>query len=376
MKKLVHKGKSAIESTRINDWKSSFVPFVLGFVYLWIFLFDFQPTTKTFFISLFSLLTTLGFASFGYIINEWFDIEEDKRAGKLNRFAFLSNRTKYLLLSTSLVLLFFPWYFLPYDYLSFTLIGLELLSFLVYSILPFRLKRFPLLSCILDTMYAYLIPLLLSMHTFSIGVPEKLSQSNVLLLLIPIFLIGFKNILLHQVKDSIKDAFAGRKTMPHILGVEKTDKLLQILFIAEITSFAFVLQSLKAGLLLVSCYLVYVLIKTYIHKSLQINAPFQPFTFFTLSDGFYQIWFPFIVLFLLMLHNSAWLFLVCIHLAIAAFSFQSFFLKGDFSKMIDFITHVFSLLINYLIFYFFLLFGINLKREKVSVWQYISKKRN
>lgn len=370
MKKLVHKGKKAIESTRINDWKSSFVPFVLGYVYLWLFLFDFRPTKETFIISLFSLLTTVGFASFGYIINEWFDIEEDKKAGKLNRFAVISNGMKYLLLTTSLLLLFFPWCFLPYDNISIVLIGLEILSFLVYSISPFRLKRYPLSSCILDTLYAYFIPLLLSMHTFSIGIEEKILLSKALLLLIPIFLIGFKNIILHLVKDSIKDSFSGRNTLPHILGVGKTNQLLQILFIAEMTSFAFVVQSLKGGLLLVSCYLFYLLIKAFIQHKSRINAPFQEFTFFSISDGFYQIWFPVIILFELMQQNNDWLFLVFIHLFIAAFSFKSFFLKGDFSKIVDFI----SVLVNYSIFYIFLLFGVNLKKEKVSAWQYISKK--
>jgi 1,4-dihydroxy-2-naphthoate octaprenyltransferase len=73
--------------SRTKDWRLTFIPFILGCVYLWLVWFRTPFSIEAMTLIALSLITAIGFAALGYLINEYFDQEDDARAGKLNRMA-------------------------------------------------------------------------------------------------------------------------------------------------------------------------------------------------------------------------------------------------------------------------------------------------
>jgi len=377
VKKLIDFSNKLAHIARANDWKASFVPFVMGFVYLWLLIFQLKPTKQTGFLCLFSLLTTIGFASFGYLINEFFDQDEDKRAGKLNRFETIGVGLSSILFLLSIVATFLPWIYLPSNKWSWVLICFEIGSFLLYSIPPFRLKRFPLISCVFDASYAYLIPIVLSMHTFSIHAEKSLFTSHLIWLAIPAFFIGFRNIVLHQIKDVIGDFHANRKTLPMLIGKFELFNLLSVSLFFEVFSFFVFFEWTFLGYHLGGIFMVYFSIKSLVFiTDKEPKSSKNEFDFFSLVDGFYQIWLPIVLLIFLTIRDDYWSFLWGFQLVLFLIAFKNNFVNGEFVAVFQRLKWVLSLIVNYSIYFVFLMFGINLKEKQMSAWQYLTKKNS
>lgn len=376
MKKLIDFSNKLAHISRANDWKASFVPFVMGFVYLWLLIFQLKPTKQTGFLCLFSLLTTIGFASFGYLINEFFDQDEDKQAGKLNRFETIGVGISSILFITSILLTFLPWIYLPSNNWSWVLICLEIGSFLLYSIPPIRVKRYPLISCVFDASYAYLIPIVLSMHTFSIHAEKSLFTSYLIWIAIPSFFIGFRNIILHQIKDVIGDFHANRKTLPMLIGKLELFNLLSVSLFFEVLSFFVFFEWMFSNFHLGIVFMIYISMKSiYFLRSNKPKTSNNEFNFFSLSDGFYQFWLPTIFLIILTLNNNRWNFLWIIHFFLLLISFNKHILNGEFLFVLKKIKMGISYFVNYTIYYIFLFLGVNLKEKKMSAIEYLTRKK-
>ena len=376
MKKLIDFSNKLAHISRANDWKASFVPFVMGFVYLWLLIFQLKPTKQTGFLCLFSLLTTIGFASFGYLINEFFDQDEDKRAGKLNRFETIGIGLSLILFLVSILLTFLPWINLPSNKWSWVLICLEMGSFLLYSIPPFRLKRFPLISCVFDASYAYLIPIVLSMHTFSIHAEKSLFTSHLIWLAIPAFFIGFRNIVLHQIKDVIGDFHANRKTLPMLIGKFELFNLLSVSLFFEAFSFFVLFEWLFPDFHLGVLFMVYISIKSFVFlTNKEPKSSKNEFNFFSLVDGFYQIWLPLVLLIFLTISDVNWSVLWGLQLVLFLIAFKNNFVNGEFVAVYHRLKRLISLVVNYSIYFVFLMFGINLKEQEMSAWHYLTRKK-
>lgn len=376
MKKLIDFSNKLAHIARANDWKASFVPFVMGFVYLWLFTFQLKPTKQTGFLCLFSLLTTIGFASFGYLINEFFDQDEDKRAGKLNRFETIGVGLSSILFLLSILATFLPWIYLPSNKWSWVLISFEIGSFLLYSIPSIRIKRFPLISCVFDASYAYLIPIILSMHTFSIHAEKSLFTSHLIWLAIPAFFIGFRNIVLHQIKDVIGDFHAQRKTLPMLLGKHELFNLLSVSLFFEVFSFFVFFERTFHEYHLGGIYMAYFTIKSlFFLKNKAPKTSKNEFGFFSLTDRFYQIWLPTILLISLTLQDYSWSFLWSFQLFLLVLNFNTHIVNGKFLVVLKMIKLGTSYFVNYSIYYVFLLFGVNLKQRNTSAWQYLTRKK-
>ena len=79
-------GQADISSTRpfrAEDWWKSKAALLMGFVYLFALWFDI-PVRPFIPLSVLSIAVIIGFASFGYIVNDFFDKEKDRQAGKKN----------------------------------------------------------------------------------------------------------------------------------------------------------------------------------------------------------------------------------------------------------------------------------------------------
>jgi len=350
---------------------------------MWLWWFKLPFSTHTILLTLLSLITTVGFASLGYFINEFFDKASDAKAGKLNKLTFLSPQLQAAVFLSAVVLTFIPWVWLPSTALSWLLIGMQILLFLVYS-LPFpRLKESTYLSIVIDSLYAYLVPLVLSFYTFSLiagvtGIPAWFYLFGA-----SVFFIGLRNIIIHQVNDVMKDKQSGIMTLPLVSGVQSTKKILLAILLYEAF---FGLLSIVA---LMKFNLV-VLVYGFICFSIALRAiriamksDFDPQRDDLFINWSYLYFFPLFTLVAAGVGNPFWLLLLPLHLT---FLFPHYLidkailhLRRNYYKVVVFVSvevrDALSKMVNYPLYYAFKLFGIDLKKENKSAADVLLGKR-
>lgn len=374
-----------LRATRPGDWMQSFVPFVMGCVYLWLWWFNFRFTEETLRVIFLSLLTTVGFAALGYFINEYFDKESDARSGKVNKLAWLPAWAHGLIFSGILLCTFLPWKWLPADRLSYTLIFLQVILFLLYS-MPFpRLKETVYAALVVDSLYAYTVPLLLSFHTFSLLAGKEQYPVWFWLLLAAVSFIGLRNIITHQIRDVYKDAVAGYTTLPMVAGVEGTIAWQQVVFAYEVFLMALTLLVLGAGYAM--WLLVLLLYGWYAWRVFTRNGKTAtPAHMFQEMNKAYNLVMPLVVLFFLGIRwPYAWMVLV-IH---AGMLVPVHVWHGTCSVVVPLLVklrvaihqfmvtdmrHALSMCINYPVYGLFLIMGVDLKKEGISAFDYLRKK--
>ena len=322
----------------------------------------------------------------GYLINEFFDKKDDFIAGKINKVQSLSWQKLVLLLFGILLIAFLPWISLPYKSLSILLIGIQIFLFILYAIPPFRLKNNFILAAIIDSLYAYVLPLILSYYTFYLYNVQT-EQHIILILLITFlfFIAGYRNIINHFITDFLTDQKLYKKTLPQIIGIRSTLKLL-----IKLTYIEYGFISILIALLFVfstNYYFFKVSIPIVILTQFYINNYKNSFSvrkFIKLPNTLYQFYFPILCLVNLIINDHLWTIWIPIHLIlfIPYFRFQSLI---DLWQRIHFrlyfnciyyyvIRKTISRIVNYTIYFLFLLFRIDLKKKNISAITYIKKK--
>lgn len=350
----------------MKDWAFSFLPLILGFIFQFAWIFKIKLDIQ-FFVAIIAFLTTaIGFASVGYLTNEYFDKESDLLSGKKNYLAGLSITKTSLLFILAIITTLAPWLILRLSYISIALVILELSLFLIYSIPHTRFKNVSYLSNIIDTLYAYLIPVALTYRTFFFYAPINVEFDILYLYLILFFFVGFRNILIHHIVDASYDQIGQIKTLALRWGLEKAKSRIKIFLILEFLTglvlLKFIITSIYVLGFLMAIY-TWTFLKTYKDNK---DKPYQ--NKFVI-DKFYQIYLPIIILFLLASQQSAWYPIL--------FAFYFLFAKELNSKIYSYlklIKNKLSVFVNYTIYSLFLLFGVNLKKENCSAWQYIKKR--
>lgn len=373
------------ESSRSRDWRLSLLPFIMGCVYLWIWHFALPWEWRTMLLLLLSLITASGFAALGYFINEFFDQRHDALAGKTNRLASLSMPMQASVLVAAILAAFSPWFWLPADDLSWCLIGSQVGLFLLYS-LPFpRLKAVPLVSNLVDMGYAYVVPLMLSFHTYALYA-DSVRPTWFIALLITVGLVGFRNILIHQVNDVFNDRRAGMRTLPQVLGPRNTSIVLVLLLVIEVVAFW------VFGLLLAQeeplVYGVVALFAAFLALRLLSFREVLSMQFFPLeqtrhlTDPFYQLVFPAMWLIALSIVEPLWTILIIPHTALLipwpllkdGYRMVSGAIPPIKAMMWTVFTrlrHWASSAINYPVYWLFRMFGIDLIRERKSAMDFL-----
>lgn len=363
--------------TRSSDWRFSFVPFIMGCVYLWAGFLGIGFDVSGIILITLSLTTTIGFAALGYFINEHFDKTNDAAAGKVNKLALLKGYQQLFLLLAIVAITLLPWLWLPADKLSYVLIGTEIGLFLAYSLPYIRFKEKAYLAGIVDSSYAYVVPLFLAFHTYSLytGTHYRLM---VILFSLAVFFIGFRNIIIHQVNDVIGDEKAGVETLPMKIGVENTTQLLKVNLVYEVffCSLAFVVIGLIKPVYLIWAviYLAYITQRVSVNRKEMTNPFFTLLPVRHLTDQAYQVLFPLTMLFLLIIIDWHWLVLLPLHVL---FLLPNSILEESLKYLHLFsirLKGVVSILVNYPIYFFFLIFGVNLKKENKSAMEYLKSK--
>jgi 4-hydroxybenzoate polyprenyltransferase len=220
---------------RISSWLSSFIPILLSFVFLWVWYagssLDFELLRT---IGLFTL-SGVGFASLGYLINDYFDRQEDEKVGKENGLQNLASWKVYLILVLVSLIALLPWLGLPLNKQTLFLLALQVVLYLIYNAPPLRFKSKPYISNLLDALYAYIVPFLLARIVFYQSLQLNQGPDYLLALGSALFLIvGSRNILIHQMNDVDTDRTLQKRTTPIVLSSTALKQLLYFVLIVEI----------------------------------------------------------------------------------------------------------------------------------------------
>ncbi len=218
----------AFQALRIRDWWSYVIPPVMAIAYLGLLTSKVPLKTEHAWILLVLLLSSVAMASFGFLLNQWTDRAEDALAGKPNTTQGLHPAPVHTMLLLSASLALAPWLFQPWHPWLWVLLGLQLLSLLLYHIPPVRAKNHLVAAVLLDSSYSSLWYPLLAWSLF-----QPLFAPGLVLLISWCLARGLRNILLHLFNDAQSDARAGRTTLAHRLTPQSLQRLLLLLFLAE-----------------------------------------------------------------------------------------------------------------------------------------------
>ena len=365
--------------TRARDWRLSFVPFIMGCVYLWLWGFGLPFTIEIIWLTFLSLVTTVGFASLGYFINEFFDKESDARAGKINKLAHLSPGIQIFIFSLVLALTLLPWIWLPSTKITWALIAFEIALFLMYS-LPFpRLKESMYLSLPVDALYAYTVPLLLSFYTFSLIANAPGFPAWMAFFAAGVFFIGLRNIVIHLVSDALKDQLAGRHTLPMALGVERTHRLIFVTaaYVIFLISLWSILMTIEHRIFVL--WLLPYAVTAVITLRTISSGHYSVFSDILIINRSYQYLFPLLMLVFAALDHPGWLMLLLLHTALLVPFYMLVkakeLVKVNYFRFITFVAvevrNAISLVVNIPVYYLFRIFGVDLVKEKKSGWEYL-----
>lgn len=286
----------AIFINRLWQWKNHLIPPIIALIY---YFFPFESASFSEYFRLVFYFFALFFVTiFGYWLNDSFDIELDKQAGKPNFLNDTSIVYRFIGAFIFLLLAIVSWNFTNANLISTFLFAIEILFFALYTIPGIRFKNHPILGPLLDAHYTHILPVFFTWFLFS--------NSNTTLWLISLFMLllckGLRNILLHQIHDRKTDLLMHLKTFPIIYGPYVTVKIInRFLIPLEIIFISFLCYGLlditSHPLIFWLAFLfVYFLFFSgwYFFTSSNSRHYFTMFLFF-LND-FYEFWTPFIAI--------------------------------------------------------------------------------
>ncbi len=337
-------------------------------------------------LALLSITTISGFASMGYLVNDFFDREKDFAAGKEN---FLLNKSRFvvgLLFLVSFIFLFFPWFQLPFNRISLWLILAEIILLLVYSLPPLRIKERGLAGVFTDALYAHSIPVILAGYTFSLAAQHSFSVLPVMFLFLWQLAMGVRNILLHQYNDRSLDSKVGNKTWVIQSNENTFRQQIEITILAEISLslIFFLLLSFDLFLFFPVALVIFFLAvmasirfkENGLRQMLLSQSRYFP-------NAVYEKWMPAVILFSLGFNNHYFWIILLLHTALFNFEayIETFALLNIYGirlywrgKRIP-LRSVLSFIVNHFIYYVFRIFGVNLKKENLSALEYINLKQ-
>jgi 4-hydroxybenzoate polyprenyltransferase len=275
-----------------------------------------NPISSIFHLSILLMAIIVG-AVFVSLINDFTDLEDDKKAGKSNRLAgfSISKSIFFILISISVGVLFI-WYLWSYSRTIFFYLG-AWISFSLYSFPPIRLKSRGIFGVFADAFGAHVFP---TLFIFS-GMFEFLNKepefSAFLLLGGWAFSYGLRGILWHQYFDLPNDRISGVQTLASHLGVNRIKSLEKIILFFELISFILLITLAHQTFLLVLL-VMYLIYSGLISRVIQITQVLilvpekGSWTFFMAS--FYQTVVPLSLMFFLSVESPVFLILFPVYL--------------------------------------------------------------
>jgi ectoine hydroxylase-related dioxygenase (phytanoyl-CoA dioxygenase family)/4-hydroxybenzoate polyprenyltransferase len=309
--------RSLFNLLRGQDWWFYKIPPLLAIAYATILTQDIPPHPS--FTTLLALTVSMFFvAAYGHVVNDIFDIEVDKKAGKPNRMASLSRGQQTGLTLGLAILGLMPWGWIGFNSTSGILLAAIYLLLTVYPAPPLRLKERFFFGAVADAATVHAVPTLLVATVFA-NLAASSSPSNNLLAIIATswaFAVGIRGILLHQMWDRDNDLKSGIQTLATKFGVGTLRFWINsIVFPLEaILSTTLVLViAQSAPFLLIPC-AAYGLLLLLIAQN-EFN-PSPPAKSYIILHDFYEVWLPLSLLILLSLHQPIFFILLGVHIAL------------------------------------------------------------
>lgn len=272
-------------------------------------------------------IATIGIASFGYVINDLTDVQQDLRSGHYNIMERHARLGRCLILVFVVLLGTLPWIWLPRSPLILTLLALEYGLFLAYSVPPIRLKSRGLWGPIADSIYAYVLPGTIAALVASDGESGPAFVAYIIVFVVWCFLFGLVGILKHQLFDHSRDRLDNIRTFVVIRGWDAAfDATVKL---ANTTLLAYLLLMTVQGHANLFIFLGFC-----VHLSWQFfnwnrhaivttrltDSVSRPEHFHLLYDqivgDFCWYWQPLLILILLSLRSSDYLILLMVHLLV------------------------------------------------------------
>lgn len=310
---------------------------------------DSTPVDIKIFLSLFLSYLFTGISAF--LVNDFYDQEIDLTAGKPNLTvkvnSYFIGFVVFLGFAVSFALI-----------QSISLFGSYLLlcqfvALLVYSHPAVRLKTKPILGVITDSVYAYIIPVLLLLVVYEVEITEP----TYLAFLLFNFCIGIRDILIHQKKDEVNDLKSGISSFAIRYKARVQAVIIIFEFIASYSLCLFLIinfwnsENQNYVLGIVTAYLLTPLLPFFkIQKLIEINYLLR----------FYVVVSSFIIFFWLFDEKKYYFIILLIHPYII--SIIQFFRPFILQLLIQ-IKHITSLIVNYLLYFLFKLVGRDLKKK-------------
>jgi 4-hydroxybenzoate polyprenyltransferase len=371
---------------RANDWWQGKAALLMGLVYLFTCWFSI-PFTQFLQLGGLSLMTISGFASLGYLLNDLFDLKKDALAGKPNSLESKSAPIIIVLFSIAATLMLLPWKFLPWNTNSLIMIGAEVGLFLIYSVPPIRLKDRGLAGIIADATYAHSLPLLLAGYTFSLAANYKLTALPVGLLLLWQTASGTRNILIHQFEDEANDKKSDTRGFYSSLSFQSFQLLIKLCVALEFaTSISFFILLSPGQSLFFICgavlllFLLFAVIRFGLKSANWLNM--EGWHYF--PNPVFEKWIPAAILVILSFADIRFIFILVLNTILFNYkvfveAYNRLFVPSrDFTKETSVATRDetrkwLSYVVNNFIYYLFLLFGIDLKKENLSAMDYLRR---
>ncbi|MCO5233324.1 MAG: UbiA family prenyltransferase [Chitinophagales bacterium] len=314
---MLEKWKSYV---RANQWWGFKAAPILGFTYFYIYFFN-HSYLDTALIVLMSAITVVGIAGFGYIINDYYDIEADKKAGKKNPF---EGKSHLFILNVFIVLQIFAWspwlYLKSYPFIWATLL-FQVFLFFIYAHPATRLKEKSIWGPICDSLYGHAVPIIIACLTYQQYL-DKIPYSKFFFfasLFAWQFFKGLRNIFLHQLEDYENDILAGIKTLTTSKGKEYiTLHILRVVLPLEFLSLFGFMSSISGVFSSVWIYfIIYLLIYILGHGLLRNINWFSTSSTNHLNvyfiNNFYEIYLPYYFILWCIIKNPVFLALFFLH---------------------------------------------------------------
>lgn len=195
---------------RTNTWWNAVVPQVLGWVYL---LSQHKSLRTVLVLNAFFFVALICISAFGYLFNDYCDVEADHKAGKRNLLNSYSKPMRALIVVLPLIIGCAAWHLTYPGSIENVLFCLQILALILYSLPPVRLKERGIAGVIADAFYGHINPVFITIfwHMHFSARPTWFA-----VLLSVVFVVtalkGIRNILLHQIDDRKADKRAGVKT--------------------------------------------------------------------------------------------------------------------------------------------------------------------
>ncbi|MBD2451337.1 tetratricopeptide repeat protein [Nostoc sp. FACHB-152] len=296
---------------RASEWWLYKIAPLTAIAYAEIFLIKIPPL-KSITTVLTCLLSIFSVGAYGYLINDIFDIEVDRKAAKSNAMAQFQPWQRFLFCLLFIATGFAVPILMKFGMLAIILLAINYLLPTLYSVPPLRLKERGIWGILSDAAGVHLIPTLFVATTFLhlSASPQTNAITFSVVAAIWAFFAGVRGILLHQLWDRDNDLNAGISTFATQLQPELVRSYInRLVFPCEIIFFSSLAVFLsRFSPLLQVFFIVYALITLIKLNVTQTSLdPSPPEGKNIIPHDLYEVWFPLVLAILLATHNPVFI---------------------------------------------------------------------